>query len=201
MTAQQKRDEWCHSNMREGLYQCPACKKRYKTKTGLTRHVSTSHPIMESLGIDQNGQRCSLSLPERESLIHLLLLIRDLTDAYAMGDGDRIFLDLKLAFLYFFSTGHTKYRLWIWRMLAYDIAILTPRQSFEYRWNTCINVNGGLHGNIPDDNLVELNVKQLKELLRSQGSKVSYESARIACLTMKYMNYVKLNLSKSCGLW
>lgn len=200
MTAHQQADEWCECNKREGWYQCPACRNRYKTRNGFIKHVSSSHQTLQSRCVVPNAHRLSPPIPDRQSLLHLLLLIRDLSDAHAMGDGDRIFRDLKLAFMYFFTTGHTKYRLWIWRMLAYDIAILTPRRAFEYRWNTCVNVNGGIHANIPDDNLVELNVRQLKELLRNQGSNVSYESARIACLSMKFMDAVKLNLKKSCGL-
>lgn len=37
--------------------------------------------------------------------------------------------------------------------------------------------------NIPDDNLVELHVRKLKELLRQQGGNVSFESAKVACAT------------------
>jgi hypothetical protein len=116
-----------------------------------------------------------------------------------MGDGDRVFRDIKIAFLYFFSTGHVKYRLWLFRMLAYDMSLLTPRKAFEYRWNVSANVNGGIDANIPDDNLVELNVKLLKEHLRAQGPNVSYESAKTACLSMKYIDAVKCNLLSSCG--
>ena len=77
----------------------------------------------------------------------------------------------------FFSTGQVKYRLWLWHMMAFEKAIWSSRKAFEYKWNTTCNVNGGAERNIPDDNLVELHVKMLKEQLACQGSRVSFESA------------------------
>jgi hypothetical protein len=85
-------------------------------------------------------------------------------------------------------------------MLAYDMSLLSPRKAFEYRWNVSANINGGIEGNIPDDNLVEINVKMLKELLRAQGPNVSYTSAKDACLSMQYIDTVKRNLIKSAGI-
>ena len=67
--------------------------------------------------------------------------------------------------------GHTKYQLWLWRMLAYEQAILTPKQAFEYKWNTTANLNGMINGNIPNDNLVELCVQLVKKKkLKEQSS-------------------------------
>jgi hypothetical protein len=115
-----------------------------------------------------------------------------------MCDGDRICRDLKLALLYFYPTGHSKYRLWVWRMLAYNTSVLSARKAFEYRWNMCVSTTGGLSSNIPDDNLVELHVKKLKELLRQQGSNVSYKSASTAAATVDFIDAVKENLMQQC---
>jgi hypothetical protein len=35
-------------------------------------------------------------------MLCFLLLIVDLSDAYEMGDGNRIMMDMKMVFLYFF---------------------------------------------------------------------------------------------------
>ena len=53
-------------------------------------------------------------------------------------------------FLSFRVAGHTKYQLWLWRMLACEQAILTPKQAFEYKWNTTAYLNGIIKGNIPN---------------------------------------------------
>ena len=84
-------------------------------------------------------------------------------------------------------------------MMAFERAFLSPRQAFEYKWNTTCNVNGGAEKNIPDDNLVELHVKMLKEQLACQGSKVSFESAKMASSTLQFVNDIKQDLADSCG--
>ena len=203
VSAAYERDDWINSTRLNDQYHCPAinCNKSFKTKSGFTKHVSSCHENLSSFVQKPISDVSNeLTIGEQNSLVLLLFLIRDLSDAYAMADGDRIFRDIKLAFLYFFNTGHTKYRLWLWRMLAYDIALLSPRKAFEYRWNNCANVNGGISCNIPDDNLVELNVKALKQLLRNQGANVSFESARVTCLCAKYVEAIKNNWSKRCGV-
>ena len=68
------------------------------------------------------------------------------------------------------TLGHTKYRLWLWRMLVYEIAMLTPLESFEYKWNTCVNFQGGVRKNIPNDNAVELQDGTIKKHLQQEGS-------------------------------
>lgn len=159
----QAEDDRILSMFVDGHYTCPVnpCKKQYKTKTGFIKHLSNVHPSFK-LHDRPDVTDDVLSVCKNDSMILLLFLLRDLTDAYRMGDGDRAFRDIKVAFLYFFSTGHVKYRLWLFRMLAYDMSLLSPRKAFEYRWNVSTNINGGIEGNIPDHNLVEINVKMLR---------------------------------------
>ena len=142
----------------------------------------------------------SATCTQQDSLLMHIFLLKDLADAYRMADGNRIFRDIKFAFLYFFETGHIKYRLWLFRMMAYEKAILSERKAFEYKWNVCANMNGRVDGNIPDDNLVEIHVKQLKSLLSAQGANVSYESAKLASVTMNAINIIKHNLLKFCNV-
>lgn len=44
----------------------------------------------------------------------------------------------------------------------HDLTLLTERAAFEYRWKLCVNNNGGIYANIPDDNHVEHDVNCLK---------------------------------------
>jgi hypothetical protein len=183
---------------KNSVYCClePTCSVQFLTKGRLLNHLnSTSHGTAKlATVVASKKHQCKKS----ESLVYMLLLLRDLWNAYKMCDGDRIFRDLKLALLYFYPTGHSKYRLWVWRMLAYNTSVLSARKAFEYRWNMCANTSGGISSNIPDDNLVELHVKKLKDLLRQQGSNVTFQSASTAASTMQFLDKVKENLNQQC---
>lgn len=54
--------------------------------------------------------------------------------------------------------------------------------------------------NIPNDNLVEILVHRLKAKLQSQGSNVTYESARKSALTLQIQDEIRENLIQKSGL-
>ena len=124
----------------------------------------------------------------------LALLLRDTNDAYAMGDG--IFRNAKFEMLCADVAHHTKYKLWLWRMQAYECAILSPREAFEYKWNCCVSTHGGKGKNIPNDNLVETLVQAVKKTLRSQGSNVTYTSAQKAAMAAQIQTDIKANVER-----
>lgn len=127
----------------------------------------------------------------RSSFAFHALLLLDTYDAYRQGDGNRIFRNAKLEFLMCAASQHTKYKLNLWRMLAYDLAILSPREAYEYKWNSCVNLQGGRGQNIACDNMVELFVHAIKKRLRSQGANMTYESAQMACDTIQVHEELK----------
>ena len=49
------------------------------------------------------------------AFVKVALLYRDTHDAYSMGDGDRLFRNLKFLLLHFDKGHHIKYRLWSFR--------------------------------------------------------------------------------------
>ncbi len=195
---EQVNDETIADAYKDNVYTCfgNKCCKKFKTRTGFVKHLNNCHCDILINKPDTDIATCT----KQDSLLMHLFLLRDLNDVYRMADGDRVFRDIQLVFLYFFETGHTKYRLWMFRMMAYEKAILSPRKAFEYKWNLSVNMNGGVDGNIPDDNLVEIHVKQLKTLLSSQGANVSFDSAKLASVTMKKINSVKHNLQMYCNI-
>lgn len=114
----------------------------------------------------------------RASFMKNALLLRDTYDAFSMCDGERIVRNAKFEFLCADVRKHTKYKLWLWRFVAYIIALLSPKQAYEYMWNCASSTTGGGVGkNIPNDNLVELMVQLVKKKLREQGSNFTYASA------------------------
>ena len=124
-------------------------------------------------------------------------MARDTYDAYRYCDGNRVFLNAKLEFLIAAGCHHTKYRLWLWRMLAFEMAILSPKEAFEYKWNIAVNLQGGVGNNIPNDNCVEIQVHNIKKILQAQGANKSYQSAVLACKTVQVVDKIKERLMKS----
>lgn len=61
----------------------------------------------------------------------------------------------------------------------------------------CVNLKGGINCNIPNDNCVELQVKNIKSKLNTRGVNKSFNSARIVCLTKQVVQGLKENLISS----
>ena len=194
-----------------GIYHCTFtnCHKTYKKVGFLRRHLVKVHNWKQNSD-DQQSNTCNSSKSKkmesqgnvatvRSSFVKLALLIIDTWDAYRHCDGNRVFRNAKLAMLYSFSVGHTKYRQWLWRMVAYEMAILSPRRALEYKWNISVNLNGGAGENIADDNLVELQVKTIKNKVQTQGSNATFESAKLVCETTQVIDSMKSNIMKENG--
>ncbi|XP_077869745.1 uncharacterized protein LOC144361809 [Saccoglossus kowalevskii] len=144
-------------------------------------------------------QRYDCTRKEASRFIHEVVcasLVRDTYDAYQHCDGNKIFRNAKFDILLDFEMGYTKYCLWLWRMLAYENAILSPRQAFEYKWNISSNLPGGSCQHIPNDTVVEIQVHNMKSLLRSQGANVTFQSAQLACESVQIVDDIRDNLVK-----
>lgn len=125
------------------------------------------------------------------------LLLRDTCNAYQMGDGERIVRNAYMEWLYASAVKHSKYKIWLWRMITYIIAILDTKESFEYKWNMTVNLKGGIKNNIPNDNCVEIQVHNIKSQLNTQGANKSFQSARLICMTTQVVDGIKDQLMKS----
>lgn len=181
----------------DGQYKCPHCtKKPYKREGNLRNHLIKEHEFNFEVANPVREQAASSAKVVVASFCQMGFLYRDTGDAYKMADGNRIFANAKLEMLYAFSLKHTKYRLWLWRMLAYEIALLTPCEAFDYKWNTCVNLSGGVGKNIPNDNAVELQVGEIKKRLQREGSNKSFHSAQTICKTTQITEKVFQNLQK-----
>jgi hypothetical protein len=175
------------------IYHCPQCNKTYKVDTWLRKHLTKTHKwkFHSDSSLEESTQCSPVS-----KFLFLSLIYRDTCNAYKMGDGDRIVRNAYFEWLIDSSLGHTKYKLWLWRMISYCISILGIERSFEYKWNMCINLKGGISSNIPNDNGVELQVKQIKAILNTQGVNKSFESAKRVCMTTQVINDMSDNLIK-----
>ncbi|XP_069128258.1 uncharacterized protein [Argopecten irradians] len=169
-----------------GHYICFHCQRRYKRVKSLRKHLTDVHQ-WEFLPQESSSSSSSSSSSEPSnvtfSFMYLTLLLRSTYQAIKYGDGERLARNAKFEHLVAGVSGHTKYRLWLWRYLAYINVILTPRAAEEYKWNISTNMNGGHGENIANDNLVEVMVKTIKKKLRTQGANVTFDSAQMACQT------------------
>jgi hypothetical protein len=170
-------------------FQCALCGKHYVTDGRFRNHLKSKH----------QWQFHECTSPKRSdsvvsSFLRMALLLHDTCDAYRMGDGDRCFRNAKFEWLYAGALGHSKYKLWLWRYVAYINAILSPRESFEYKWNICQNLMGGADQNIPNDNCVELQIKKIKTQLNTQGANKSYNSAKVVTMSTQVIDTMKQKL-------
>lgn len=157
-------------------------------------HLATHGEVLDEPGKTAvTGNPCPEARPcKQDDLMQLqssfafcALLLLDTYDAYRQCDGDRIFRNAKFEWLLCDATNRVKYRLNLWRMLAYETAILSPQQAYEYKWNCSVNLQGGAGNNIANDNMVELHVDIIKRRLRAQGANMTFSSAQMASDTIQ----------------
>ncbi|XP_056006637.1 uncharacterized protein LOC125680237 [Ostrea edulis] len=184
----------------EGLYHCVDCRRPYKKQGHLKNHLKKEHDWEFHHQDQEAGEDHDRVALYRASFMKCALLLRDTSDAYKLGDGNRIMDNSKFQMLLSGIAHHTKYQLWLFRFLANYHCLLSPREAFEYKWNCTTNMKGGCGDNIPNDNLVEILVHRLKSKLQSQGANVTFSSARKAALTLQIQDEIKENLIEKSGM-
>lgn len=95
------------------------------------------------------------------------------------------------------ALGHTKYKIWLFRIISYVGGLLSKKQAYEYKWNMTVNLVGGTGHNIPNNNCVEIQVHNIKSQLQSQGSNKSFEYAKNLSLTNQVIEDIKEQLMKT----
>lgn len=167
------------------------CQKKYNKIGHFKRHLEKEHNWHFPTAAPKEPKKEDKVAVWRSSFMKAALILRDTCDAYEMGDGNRIFLNAKFEMLYANVAGHTKYQLWLWRMMAYEQAILTPKQAFEYKWNTTANLNGTIDGNIPNDTLVDICVQLVKKKIKEQDSNFTFDSAKNTALSCQIQDELR----------
>lgn len=192
LQALDQNDSQMEAMKNEDLYECPLCAKTYYKSGWFKKHLEKKHCwkfcSVENMDADSNPVHCFLLMS---------LLLRDTCNAYQMGDGERIVRNAYMEWLYASAVKHSKYKIWLWRMITYIIAILDTKESFEYKWNMTVNLKGGIKNNIPNDNCVEIQVHNIKSQLNTQGANKSFKSARLICMTTQVVDGIKDQLMKS----
>jgi hypothetical protein len=175
-----------------GEFKCLFCTKSYKGLACFRKHLRSKH--------NWEFHTVNTNIDATNSVHHFLfmaLLFRDTVDSYRLGDGDRIVTNAYFEWLYDASLKHTHYKQWLWRMISYVISLLGFQESFEYKWNMTVNLKGGVHNNIPNDNCVELQVNNIKKELDTQGANKSFKSAKTIAMTTQVVDSIKQQLIRT----
>ncbi|XP_062601231.1 uncharacterized protein LOC134262924 [Saccostrea cucullata] len=184
-------------------YVC-TCNRKYKTKGHFKRHLQNEHNWVFHTTEEETPESATSKQDHialwRSSFMKLALLLRDTEDAFKFGDGTRIFRNAKFEMMCADIANHSKYKLCLWRLLAYECSLLSPREAFEYKWNCSSNIHGGTGKNIPNDNLVEICVHVIKKKTRQQGANLTYESAKKIASCVQMQEEIKSSVQKQLGM-
>lgn len=105
------------------------------------------------------------------------LFLSEVNDAIKEGDGDRLEDSYKLALLFFYQYGHTKYAYAVLLYLVQLNAFLPWYEALDLKWNRFHNTHGGKGRNIPLDLRKEQQNKILKTMWRTLGPNINEKSA------------------------
>ncbi|XP_021346896.1 uncharacterized protein LOC110446192 [Mizuhopecten yessoensis] len=192
LQALQHNDSQLEAMKHGDIFECALCDKTYIKSGWFKKHLEKRHSWKF-----HSVQSKDADLNPVQSFLLISFLLRDSCDAFKMGDGDRIVRNAYLEWLYASAVRHIKYRLWLWRMISYAIAILDTKDSFEYKWNMTVNLPGEIQNNIPNDNCVEIQVHNIKRQLNTQGANKSFKSAKQICMTTQVIDGIKEQLMKT----
>jgi hypothetical protein len=135
-----------HFIQTEGKFKCNFCNRAYTTPGWVKNHLKTKHSVDIALVSPQTNEKASNydgKYNYASSFMKKAMLFRDTRDCFKMGDGNILFRNLKFLLLHFDVGKHTKYRLWSYRLLAYDLGLLSVSEQFIYRNNISVNMIGG----------------------------------------------------------
>ena len=114
--------------------------------------------------------------------IFLTILILQMKDTSAEGDGERNLINQKLLLSVFKSLGsYSKYALEMFTSIAQIECLLTPRRSEEFKWGFFVNWRGGEGKNIEDDLAQGISNRVSKGIVQRQGANKTIQSISKVC--------------------
>lgn len=106
-------------------------------------------------------------------LCHFCTLLMDFMDAWAEGDGERIYTGWRLFFPHLYAAHRTKYSLEALRLQFQVQAVLSPHLAHHIKWDRFVNKTGGSGMNIPCDLHNEHVNKLIKEVIQHMGANLT----------------------------
>ncbi len=114
--------------------------------------------------------------------IFLAILIMQMKDTAAEGDGHRNLINQKLLLSVFKAMGpYSKYAIEMFVSIAQMECLLTPRLSEEFKWGFFVNWRGGAGHNIEDDLAQEISNRLGKSIVQRMGPNKTPSSISKVC--------------------
>lgn len=121
-------------------------------------------------------------------LCHYGALITEFRDAWAEGDGDRVYRCWRLMLPHFKSSGRTKYSLEALRLQFQVRSCLSQQLAHQVVWDRFVNARGGIGKNIPCDLYNEHIVKLIKTIITNMGPNLTEKSLQRAARSVSTLH-------------
>lgn len=123
-------------------------------------------------------------------LCHYGALVTEFKDAWAEGDGERIYRCWRLMLPHFKSSGRTKYSLEALRLQFQVKSCLSPQLAHQLVWDRFVNSRGGAGRNIPCDLYNEHIVKLIKTIITNMGPNLTEKSLQRAARSVSTLHAI-----------
>ena len=133
-------------------------------------------------------------------LCHYGALLLELKDAWAEGDGDRVFCCWKLMMPHFRGWGRTKYALEALRLQLQVKCLFSPKLAHQAKWDRFVNCKGGEGKNIPTDLYNEHVVKLIKGLITTMGPNLTEKGLQRAARSVSSVYAISKQYDKESGV-
>ena len=135
------------------------------------------------------------------SFIFLGVLIMQMRDTVAEGDGYRNLINQKLSLSVFKAMGsYSKYVIEMFVSVAQIECLLTPRLSEEFKWGFFVNWRGGIGHNIEDDLAQEVSNRLSKKIVQRMGPNKTIASISKVCKASTGVHLVLNQFDSSMGI-
>jgi hypothetical protein len=133
--------------------------------------------------------------------IFLTILILQMKDTSAEGDGERNLINQKLLLSVFKSLGsYSMYALEMFTSIAQIEYLLTPRRSEVFKWGFFVNWCGGEGKNIEDDLAQEISNRVRKGIVQRQGANKTIQSISKVCRATSGIQRITEQFDISAGI-
>ena len=133
--------------------------------------------------------------------IFLAVLVMQMKDTAAEGDGNRNLINQKLLLSVFKSMGaYSKYAIEMFVSIAQIECLLTPRLSEQFKWGFFVNWRGGFGKNIEDDLAQEISNRCSKSIVQRQGPNKTLNSISKVCKATTGIYQIVQEFDSSVGI-
>ena len=129
-------------------------------------------------------------------LCHYGAMLLEFRDAWAEGDGERVFNCWRVFLPHFKAGGRSKYALEAPRFQLQVKSLLSPRLAHQAKWDRFINTRGGIGSSIPNDLFNEPINKLLKGILTKMGPNLTGKSLQCGARTVNTIFQISKQFDK-----